>query len=796
MTLRPIRLDLPGIGTLTAHDTVLEHGRVKYTVHGPHIAAGSTFIISPEAHRGGSVVPTTVSVQYGDGPPAGLHYQPRPNEPVIFGTRIHGYTSGLDPERISRRHFLGSYATAASSTFTSRIPDGARTRTEAIVRRLLEHWHTRSDQEALRHAAAQACAAEHAQHEDKRAALLEAEGRKLEAERAAARRRINVLNGLIRRRQPPVLPADSRPVKLPFFDCDGQQLGILTVREKTVNALPGSVVYDVVGPRISGSFTVSRHRHGADPFPDGIDITYGARRSMHSHEADDEPSVNTARLHGSWNHSGNTSAITPTTPARLPARIRTGLSTGCSAPQATLRRASAVLRALAVHYLSRTDLDALDLAAAKDRAPSLLSATRKKLRELRERQQKLTRQAHAHHERAGQYRELLAPPLALPDVQSDPSEAAVWEGEGGAVLGIETPRPVAAAPEQTRVDATREFAEVAQRAVTLASEAADAAELAVCRSRARDTERLDEAMFAAHAEFVSAEQYARWVVQDAGTVTASTLRNYTTRAIEAAERAQQAAGLACTASQLAELIAEPWTQAMAEEQARQERERREEAEQYEAGERDRTGMDADNRHRLTMARYLAQDEVPKLGWSKAMVSVMEQAAGGQLYRKDGFTWNGRRRVKKERVLMLVQAGYLSIGRGQDQRILMTPMGDTALFLARLHPEGIHPDDRTAYEARFAVARRLRRNKEDTKSMARRLPRLNAWTLRRCVRPVTIAEQQARAAEIAEQTWADEGGAIPGVERPGLAMRPRIRARPAGRVGAPHGSPSRSCAGRG
>jgi len=291
--------------------------------------------------------------------------------------------------------------------------------------------------------------------------------------------------------------------------------------------------------------------------------------------------------------------------------------------------------------------------------------------------------------------------------------------------------------------------------------AADAAEHAVARSRGRDTAHLDAAMWAAHAEFLDAQRYAQWVAQDAGTVTASTLRNYVISAIAAAERAQKAARMPSTASELAELIAEPWTQAMADEEARRERERRKEEARYEAEERKRTGMDADNRHRLTMARYIAVNHVPKLGWSKGMVSVMEQAATGQLYRRDGSAWNGRRRVSRERTLMLARAGYLSVGRGQDRRIRVTPMGDTALFLVRLHSEGIHPDDKSAYEARYVVARRLRRNKEDTKTIARKLPQIDQWTLRRCARPVTIVEQEARAAELAEQTWADEGGALPG-----------------------------------
>ncbi|MFS0691712.1 hypothetical protein [Streptomyces nitrosporeus] len=759
-THTPRTVGVPGIGTLTVLDTVLPHGRVQFKVTGPHIKG--TFIVAPEAKRGGTVLPTTVQVQYGDGLELQTYYTPRPDEPVVYRVGVHGHTAGLDPDAIPTRYFLGPYAVASGRTFlTERLPDGTRRRTEAVVRCLLELWRDRDDVAELKLAAAVARADEHARYEEQQADQLEAEIQKVTAQRVSARRTVNQLTGILRRRSAAVLPADPTPVKVPFFDRHGHQMGILTVREAPAPAgiRPGSVVYNVQGARVAGSFTVERYRYSSTPWPEGINVTYGVPTSRYGHEARDEPTINTIRLSGGWSSSGDTGRITLTTPDRLPARIRLSPTTGCSAPVATERRASGVLRALALRYLARPDAEALHLAAAKDRAPALLTATRQKLKELRVQQQKLTRKAAEHRKRAAQYRELLAPPRTLPDIQSDPSSVLGWEGEGGAVLVVPAPRPAPVAPK--RAEPVERLVDVAQKAVRLASAAADAAERAVARSRGRDTAHLDAAMWAAHAEFLDAQRYAQWVAPDAGAVTASTLRNYVNSAIAAAERAQKAAGTASTASELAELIAEPWTQAMADEEARRERERREEEARYEAEERKRTGMDADNRHRLTMARYIAEKHVPKLGWSKGMVSVMEQAATGQLYRRDGSAWNGRRRVSRERTLMLARAGYLSVGRGQDRRIRVTPMGDTALFLVRLHSEGIHPDDKTAYEARYVVARRLRRNKEDTKTIARKLPQIDQWTLRRCVRPVTIAEQEARAAELAEQTWADEGGTLPG-----------------------------------
>ncbi|MGW1815292.1 hypothetical protein ACWCQM_17265 [Streptomyces sp. NPDC002125] len=433
-THTPRSVGVPGIGTLTILDTVLPHGRVRFKVTGPHIKG--TFIVAPEAKRGGTVLPTTVQVQYGDGLEPQTYYTPRPDEPVVYRVGVHGHTAGLDPDTIPTRYFLGPYAVASGRTFlTERLPDGTRRRTEAVVRCLLEMWRGRDDVAELKLAAAVARADEHARYEEQQADQLEAEIQKVTAQRVSARRTVNQLTGILRRRAGAVLPADPTPVKVPFFDRHGHQMGILTVRETPAPAgtRPGSVVYNVQGARVAGSFTVERYRYNNTPWPEGINITYGIPTSRYGHEARDEPTINTIRLSGGWSSSGDTGRITLTTPERLPARIRLSPTTGCSAPVATERRASGVLRALALRYLARPDAEALHLAAAKDRAPALLTATRQQLKELREQQQKLTRKAAEHRKRAAQYRELLAPLRTLPDIQSDPSVTiAKQEARGGA----------------------------------------------------------------------------------------------------------------------------------------------------------------------------------------------------------------------------------------------------------------------------------------------------------------------------------------------------------------------------
>ncbi|WP_331753393.1 hypothetical protein OG440_40080 (plasmid) [Streptomyces sp. NBC_00637] len=404
----PISLALPSGGTLTVRETALDHGRLKLTVRGPHTRG--TFIIAPEALRGGPVIPATVRVQYGEGAPHGRYYQPRDDEPVIHGVRIHGDTSRLDPKQIPKQHFLGQYATSTTNSSTARIPDAARARTEAVVRRLLQHWQSRPDHHALLHAAARDHAAAHAAYEDEKAALLEAEVEELEQARAAARRKVNALTGLIRRHQPPPRAVNDTPLKVPFADRYGARLGVLTVREQSVNSLPGRVVYTVTGGRVHGTFTVGPYPHGDTVLPNGISIDYGFPRSRFSRDNDHEPTVNGVRLHGGWSHSGDPSAITPSTPPRLPARVRTGPSTACSAPEATQRRASGVLRALALLYLARSDHEALRVAAGKERASQLLACTRKRLKELRAQQHRKTAAAREHRNRAELYRAVLTSP--------------------------------------------------------------------------------------------------------------------------------------------------------------------------------------------------------------------------------------------------------------------------------------------------------------------------------------------------------------------------------------------------
>ncbi|WP_158718300.1 DUF6884 domain-containing protein [Streptomyces albus] len=351
---------------------------------------------------------------------------------------------------------------------------------------------------------------------------------------------------------------------------------------------------------------------------------------------------------------------------------------------------------------------------------------------------------------------------AATDVQTAPDPVAAWKDDGGACPEVQAEQraaPTAHEEEPGMPTCLR----VAERAAALAVQAADAAMHAVAHSRGRDTSRLDAVMFAAHEAANDAERYARMAAEDAAAGQARTVRAFAARAVTCAVDAQRTAGVEESAAELSALLERQRTAA---EQEEAERERRERDARIEAELRAETGMDAENRVRLELATLTAAEKVPALGWSVGMVRAMEVAEAGRLVQRDGFAWDGRRKVARHRVLALANAGFLRIGRGADRRITPTPMGSLALYLARLAPEHVHPDDKSAYEARMAaVGRRRGMSKEDRKRAAHRLPPLDPHLVRRFVRPVTLAEQEAlaaREAEAAEHVWEDEGGAVPDV----------------------------------
>ncbi|MEW2434371.1 hypothetical protein AB0952_09320 [Streptomyces caniferus] len=419
MSLRSLttRADLPLAGNknLAVRVTVLERGCVRYVVRTAHVRG--TFVLIPEHLRGGSVLPSSLRVQFGDGMDICGYYEHRPDEPVIFGMRLHGWTDGIDPDHVSDGWFLGRYAASLRAGVHRQLTTTVRRRTEDVIRALVAHWRSLPRRQELLLAAARPTAEDLAMHEAELAAQAEGEVADLQGMRAAARRRLNVVTGIIRRRPRPVRATDPAPVRLSLVDRRNRPLGTITVREVAVNEdVAGTVVYEVHGARVHGRFTVGRNVYRPQPLPQGVHVAYGhARARYFEYERDHEPTVNGVRLDGGWDHS-TTDDLTASTPDRLPAHVRLTRTTGHSAPAATARRAAAVLRILALHYLDRPDAGALRLAAAQDMAWKHLSDTRQALRDLRREQTAAERRARQHRAREQQYRALLV--SALPGLDT------------------------------------------------------------------------------------------------------------------------------------------------------------------------------------------------------------------------------------------------------------------------------------------------------------------------------------------------------------------------------------------
>ncbi|MFJ2745451.1 DUF6248 family natural product biosynthesis protein [Streptomyces sp. NPDC087440] len=342
------------------------------------------------------------------------------------------------------------------------------------------------------------------------------------------------------------------------------------------------------------------------------------------------------------------------------------------------------------------------------------------------------------------------------------------------------------APAQRDVLPPPVYVRVAQEAAELAVAAADSAMFAASRAAGRTTALREARMHTAHQHACDAEKWAQWAAaweQDG--VTESSLANYAAQAVNAAVHAQYAAHVEMTAEVLHAQLERPLTRA---ERAVKEREARREEAEEEARERAATGMDADNRHTDWMNRFYAEHYVPELGWTAGHVRVLEAAGSGRLYWKDHTArqarthgqWEGGRRISRERVKALYAARFLCWAAppaGGARVLALTPMGRTALALARLFPQGLLPDEQAAYLARFSRSARRWMTSDEKKAAAHRLPPLELGALRAYRPPVTLAEQQARAEHEAADRWEDEGGYCPGVLTPRPAPVPHPPAAP-------------------
>ncbi|MET8768588.1 hypothetical protein [Streptomyces sp. NPDC004658] len=399
-------LPLPGEGRLSVRTLPAPHGRARYLLHGRHVRG--TLVVIPHTTYDGPVLAEQVRVQFGDGHDRAPHGQPRLDEPVVRGVRVPGHTTALDPRTVTANtpFLCGDAVAVREDGRTRRIPDGARTVLEAVVVAVVRHWHQRHDRDALILAAAQHRAGDRAAWEERHIRALVHELATVRAQRAHARHRINQITGLVRRRQPAILPPATTPARLTLVDGAGTALGVVTVLEREVIASLGRVVYEVHGARIHGLFTVGPDRYSSDPVPGGIYVFYGrpTGTGWHDRACRDEPTVNGVQLSGGWSHprSGD---ITPTAPSRLPASVRIDDTRSHCAPDATSTRAGAVLRALALHYLDRPDVAGLRIAAGKLRAEENLKAART---QLARRRREETRVAGKLRHRTGRHRQFTA----------------------------------------------------------------------------------------------------------------------------------------------------------------------------------------------------------------------------------------------------------------------------------------------------------------------------------------------------------------------------------------------------
>ncbi|MER5372667.1 hypothetical protein [Streptomyces sp. NPDC002553] len=324
--------------------------------------------------------------------------------------------------------------------------------------------------------------------------------------------------------------------------------------------------------------------------------------------------------------------------------------------------------------------------------------------------------------------------------------------------------------------------DVADRAFQMADEAADGAQRAASRASTRNEERLEKVMHAAHAHWLDAERHHGGAREAHADGQKSRLEYHATEVINAAVETQRAAGVATTADALKEVLEglKPATErarqdeARAQLQAELDKQKAEEDRELTAV----TRMDAANRERLQQVRWRAESAVPELGWWPTLAADMAHAYQGRLWldetgtprllktTADGGVVAGRK-VNAERVAMLRAARFLVTGTDRETLTLLHPsdMGREALYLATLYPEGLQADERAAYDARYARARRPWMNNEERKSAARRLPPLDPHAMRAVrEKPVLLEDDQfpqistekaarhADMAELAQRLW--------------------------------------------
>src|SRR5579884_143370 len=266
-------LPMPAPGQLTVSVTTDEEaGVTRYALKGPRLRG--VMIVLPKA-VGDELVPTGVTVSFGDGTAPVRPFQPRPDEPVAHGVRVHGTATCTVPDRLpDPRAVVVEGVVLGENYATRRVPDGAAALIEAAVVAVLTHWRDRGDRARLVLAAARRAAPAVAQTLQAALESAEAALTATDEERARRRRRLTRLEELAATAPPPTTPP-AAAVRLPYTDHQGQALGVMLVREVAVNDPPGTVTYRVDGPRLAGSFVLGPYRNGVEAAPGGVSVGYG-----------------------------------------------------------------------------------------------------------------------------------------------------------------------------------------------------------------------------------------------------------------------------------------------------------------------------------------------------------------------------------------------------------------------------------------------------------------------------------------------------------------------------------------
>lgn len=350
-------------------------GHARYQVTGDEIRG--TFIVVPETAPGSDTC--LVRVIYGDHPET--PQRERVDEPRIRRTRVRGECGPLAVDALPDASRLDARGQWVRSDGTLRpVPRSTARSLAEVVRAVVAHWATRPNRLGLVRAAAR-----HAQQQPDtpRQAAREAMERELDSIRAQIRQHWSVLQELeaVAQADTPALPVLPPLLHIDYLDPISGSTGILSARPR-LNPCDGTITYSVTGgTRVRGDFTVGPVRLSRDPLPGGVSVQLGAGLLPDGTGREGEPVVNGIRLRGSWNCT-DAGAFTLALPESIPG-VRRADRPDRPLPAHTAAWISSVIRALAVAYRDRNDVDVLRLVAGKNRVDQLRQAPAQAVAELR-----------------------------------------------------------------------------------------------------------------------------------------------------------------------------------------------------------------------------------------------------------------------------------------------------------------------------------------------------------------------------------------------------------------------------